>query len=504
MRAGALGGRFALPCAAAAAIAVVELLVTLLGRDFLPGFDAYYYAVQADFLAHTGRLRIPDSGLVHYAIAALTFCGLSAENAVRAWTACSLALFYATLLLLLRRCRSRSLAVCLFAWALASPTILFLAVEFPKNFSFLIAFAAWFLFIDGRHTRLAPLAALVCLAALLHKSALVYAGVAGCALLLPALAGKIPLPPRRLLVAAGCVAAFFLLWALFATDAPHRADLLRLKTSAYTPGIIALLGEKNLPSPIQAELIFALIVFCIQVCLHWGKKKRLLLPALLTATVAMPAFGTETFNFGERFALLCPFLVLLSCFLLYKDEERRFPPRSVVFALLPAAVLCAFARLPALYPPERDDSLRAYAAMTEALAPKGIPLLIVHRGMHFYYKYHTGRDAFSFEPEKHWDKTRIRRLAWGLTDDEWQAHLPAECGWSSGRVAKMPAPGYTLIREDCWNAARRNVNPAFNPDLYDLMWNNPMNPSAPRPTFLYKKHTDDGDEEFPAIAPTGG
>ncbi len=46
--------------------------------------------------------------------------------------------------------------------------------------------------------------------------------------------------------------------------------------------------------------------------------------------------------------------------------------------------------------------------MTNVPAAKEIPMLIVHRGMHFYYKYQTGRDAFSYEPEAHWDKTRVR------------------------------------------------------------------------------------------------
>ena len=123
------GRCFTFLCAAAAVIALAALGAQLFADDFLRGLDAYYYAVQADSLVRTGRLRIPDSGLVHYAIAALHFCGLSAENAVRAWTVCSLGLFYGVLLLALRACRSRGLALGLFAWAVASPTIGFIALN---------------------------------------------------------------------------------------------------------------------------------------------------------------------------------------------------------------------------------------------------------------------------------------------------------------------------------------------------------------------------------------
>ena len=492
-------------CAAAAAVTLVGLGARLFADDFLRGLDAYYYAVQADSLVRTGQLRIPDSGLVHYPIAALHFCGLSAESSVRAWTVCSLGLFYGVLLFTLRTCRSRGLALALFAWAVASPTIGFIAIEFPKQFSFLIAFTAWFLVLEARPFRPLALAALVPVSFLLHKSAVVYAGIIACAYGARAVFAKVRgrMPGRLPLLPTAIGLALCGLAVWFAVDAPHVKDLLRLRGANLTPGIIALLREKNLPSAIALECLLSLAVFGMAAFARRRDKARLVLPVFLMLSTAIPAFGEEPFNFGERFAVLCPLLALLGCFLLHKDAEPRFAPGGAAAGILLAvAAVCGALRPAMLYPEGSDAGPRAYARMTQALAPKEIPMLILHRGMHFSYKYQTGRDAFSYEPEAHWDKTRVWRLAWGVSDDEWQALLPVECGWSTGLIEKMPAPGYALVREDCWDALRGRVEREVNPELYDLLWNNPMNPSAPRPAFLYKKHEgEEGEGEFPASPP---
>ncbi len=104
--------------------------------------------------------------------------------------------------------------------------------------------------------------------------------------------------------------------------------------------------------------------------------------------------------------------------------------------------------------------------------------------MHFFYKYTPRRDAFSYEPEPHWNKHRVWRLVYGAAPEEIFAYLPASCGWG---------------REDCFTSLRAAVDGNANPQLHTLLWQNDINPSKARPAFLYAKHQGDEAEEFPAL-----
>src|SRR5262245_57495992 len=53
---------------------------TFLARSrYLPGTDAYYYALQSQSLLDTGHLKVPDGDTVPYLVAALARLGLSIE-----------------------------------------------------------------------------------------------------------------------------------------------------------------------------------------------------------------------------------------------------------------------------------------------------------------------------------------------------------------------------------------------------------------------------------------
>lgn len=496
--------RWVIVCALAALslISAVIFWHSLAASTFLRGYDAYYYAVQADFWFRTGRLRIPDSSVVLYAIGALQYFGISGEMAVRVWAAISLLLFSLTFILLVARCRSLVIAIALFAWALVSPSIAFIAVELPKTFALLVLMNIALILVTTERIRLLLLIPVLALMVACHKMALVYAGVFGLVLALRFRRLRVSWPRGRGVAYAALVAVVVCLLGFFLAGTLGRADLLRIKGTNLMPGLVSLLVQSGLPMALRVEMVFAFFVAAAALLYRgdngrdWRERG---LMALLLLTAFVPAFGDEPFNFGERFAVMFPYLALTTGAVLLRRVAFEIGT-LVAGAGLAAALAASFFRLDYCCPERINPPYDRYAAVTEDLKQLDIPMLVLHRGMHFYYKYETRRDAFSYEPEPHWDKARVWRLVYGATPEELFTYLPPGCTWGE-EIKPLRDRDYNLVREDCFAAFRAAIDKDTNPQLYALLRQNDMNPSKPRPAFLYAKHASDEPEEFPALPP---
>lgn len=475
------------------------LYIILYHNKYLLGYDSYYYALQADWWFKTGHVRIPDSSFIHRAAGLLMFTGVNAETAVRIWMSFSVFLFLATFVLALRRCKSEMLALILFCIAVVSPSMLFIAIEFPKTFSFMIVFNLLFLAIKDGRINYMLLISVMFVSVLCHKISLVYSGLILAALLLPEIIKQKKAALKYIAGSAVFFIVFFLVYVFLIRDHVRIEDLFRLRGKNLMPGIISLLMEQNLPASIKIEIIAAILLPVFLLIKYKPDANALALPGLLILTAFIPAFGREAFNFGERFAVLLPWLTLLSIIYVFMDKEFTAPGKalSAVVAILAVAAGCF--RLYYAYPQKLNAPYEGYDKIINEISAKDAHMLIVNRNIHFYYKYKTKRNAFSYEPEDFWDKTKIWRLVYGVTPEEFYVYLPKECGWESPYILSLTVKPYTLIREDCYEVMRNGIKKDENEDLFDLLWNNDMNPSKKRPVFLYKKHKKDEDEEFPAI-----
>src|SRR6185437_9572075 len=116
----------------------------LQARRFLCGPDGYYYALQADTWARTGRLKIPDSSAIPRVMGLIQRAGISTETAVKAAWAGLVFLAWLALLPLLFEIPSAAWRWGMLAWILLSPSLLFNAVEFPRLFLALAMVPVWF------------------------------------------------------------------------------------------------------------------------------------------------------------------------------------------------------------------------------------------------------------------------------------------------------------------------------------------------------------------------
>ena len=487
------------------ASAVLSLLLFLkLSHDpFLRGTDAYYYALQSDFWFRTGKVKIPDSSFIHRLLGCLQYLGIGAENALRLWTSIALFIVSSLVGLGIMSAGSPAFGTGALVWLFLSPSILFDAIEFPKQFALAIALSLLPILLRAPARQLRFLLPLWGLFALwLHRSAGLYLGLSAVFFGALRFRGSRPAMPWRKIGAVSSVGACSLfVYFFFVGDHLRLPDILRVHVGFWMPGIVSLALREALPLPIRVELFLSGLVglFLIgraSAASGVSPVRRAVQLGLLVAGFC-PCFGSEVFSFGERFAVFLPLTVWIAASL---DPPSVMPRPMMAGAIAVSWAVSSLFRLEIAHPVAISPKYAEFQKMVDELNPKNIPMLIVHQGFNFFYKFKTTHESFSYEPEPHWDKTRVWRLIYGLSASEIHYFLPPGCGWESGWVSRMSVDPYYLMREDCYARFREGIHKDENPDLFALLNETPMNPSAKRPIFLYAKHQDDepGDE-FPAV-----
>lgn len=487
-------------------LSILILTWQLLGEQYLRGPDAYYYALQADYWASTGNVKIPDSSFVHRAVGLLQLSGLDTESAIKVWMAIVL-LIVSGLVLFLNTSPLGSLyTVVVGCWLLISPSLLFVAIEFPKLFSLFLLVPVVFYLLRQRlpvyFLSVMPLGLML----FVHKAAIPIVGIWGAGLIYRSL--RLLKNMRFILLAifvSSCLAAVYLSFG----DRFHVLDLSRLGGwNNLSPGVITLLGRTALPLAIKVELILSLAVFVTT--LYWYVKSEMRKWSVVILSLApvipglFPFSGDEVFGVGERYAVLLPFLSVTSCLFLLGNMgvHNNLHDGRKIFFILPVLGLSVIWRLQYSHPVYLDPDNAKYDRLAHVLDERNIPMLIVHRGFNFYYKFITHREAFHYEPEAHWNKKLIWRLAYGIAPEEFDYYLPKKCGWQSDLIQNIGDPEYFLIREDCWSAFRKAVKYDENQDLYLRLHKWWRNPAQLRPRFLYLKHKNEPgikDDPFPAF-----
>jgi hypothetical protein len=467
--------------------------------EFLRGPDGYYYALQADYWATTGDVKIPDNSIVHRINGVLTRIGIGVETAIRLWTCLSLIILGLLSGLLVKRGNSFLLAG-LIVWLLLSPTLLFIAIEFSTMMSMLLIWplVVYFLTRPKPYNLLAILPAL--LGVFLHKASIPLSGLV-CVLVL--IENRETLFYRyqtalKVLVVIALFAGVYLL----KSDHFHWLDLQRLGSwHNLSPGVMTLINRESVPLAIKLELVGSIVLLLAAIVYYLKQLPHQRWPVYYAVALISPAWfpfsADEVLGVGERYAILMPFLILLSVLMLASKEssERKFRRAYTMPIVCLVLLVASFWRLSYSHPAYLDPNNRAYANITQQITQDNIPLLIAHRGLNFFYKFKTHKEAFPYEPEAHWNKTHIWRLTYKITADEYSYILPASCSWESGLIKPVNERGYFLIREDCWVKFRGAVREDENQDLYDRIWNFWRNPSQTRPGFLYSKHENDRSDQ---------
>ncbi|MCP4163904.1 MAG: hypothetical protein GY760_27905 [Deltaproteobacteria bacterium] len=485
-----------------------------LDGSFLKGTDAYYYALQADHWARTGDVKIPDSSLVHRQTGLLQRTGLITENSLKLFQSISILLLGLSIFFTIGKKRNILTFSALLLFV-SSPSVFFVIIEFPKMFCFLFLVPLWLYYSTFSGFKSFYALVPVLLSIFFHKASIPIAGLFSCSLFLRNFLSHI-IKLKLFILILSLITSVIFFYLFFVSDSLHLPDLTRFSFENMSPGFLVLLQRESLPVAIKFEMLLMLALYLGSVIVYI-RSKGSVFKILFTFPLLLPGFFpfgvNEVFSIGERFAILLPvFFLISSLFLLsqigdYKNDNDNADSGigKVLIFLIPLPLIFIF-RLEIAHPDYLDPNIKDYDTVTENIKNYDIPMLIAHRGLNFYYKYKLRKEAFLYEPEDHWNKKRIWRAIYKISNDELTYYLD-EKAFSGGFIRGTGVADYFLIREDYWVKMRSKVTIDDDIDLYNRIWKTWLNPSKKRPSFLYRKHRkaglySDDEGEFPALPPS--
>jgi hypothetical protein len=483
--------------AALGAALVAFFVHELRGFVYLPGTDAYYYALQAQSLLDTGHLKVADHGAVHYLVASLAWLGLPLEAAFRATLAAIFTLYQLGMLLLVLRLRERAQLVAALLWALSSPLIAFHTIEFPSLTLGLATLPFWFWLVLMRSGKwIYWLGTLLTVSALVHPASAAVALLFAAAVVLIAVLEKEGVRRRFKLFIPAVAGCIMLVVGAAATFLSIKTRLTALRPG--WPGLLSLANSADVPREVSFTIVAAWLLVAVGFIVAWrtGLRRWTLFTGVLLALPLWPDHHDGLDGLGGRLSLLfvlaaLPLLAVLWNDLAENSKISSFGSRAAVQKLAAAAALIAIALMPfrlrAYHSLLMADDYNAYERVVAALREADVPMLIAHRGLDFFYSYRLRRDAFHFDPEPEWNRKKIWRVATRITPEEVAYYSPPGCHW--GETGKMiRGTDYLLVREDCWEQLRAQVTRDDNPDLYTELWESSENPSQQRPGFLRARY----------------
>jgi hypothetical protein len=318
-------------------------------------------------------------------------------------------------------------------------------------------------------------------------------------------------PKRKRMIAGSAVVIALLFLALLQIGSFSWLDLARFDWQNIQTGWITFLGREATPLILKIEVVLTLLLIGGIITYNTVAKEKLLtlgswlwLPFFFFMA-AFPLGSIEVMGVAERLCLAIPLVAVIFVLSLSLDSrgKKGWALRSLrikktvssivmigVSSLLLLVQVFPADYLNLVHPAHLNPDYGLYDAVTEILAEREIEMLIAHRGLNFYYKYQTLREAFHYEPEDHWPKELIWRVVYGISPSEWAFYLPSEFLWESGNLSTLVGP-YSLIREDGWVNFRDSVRNSKDLYLQERVFSLWLNPAQRRPAFLYQKHSEE-------------
>jgi len=476
--------------------------------SYLPGTDAYYYALQTQSLLDTGHLKVPDTPVLYYTMAFLCRAGLSIEASFKAVLSAIFIIYSAGLWGLVLRLKRASWPLALLVSVISGSVIAFHVIEFPRLSLGLATVPFWFLLLAlPKRGHLWWLASLLIACSLIHVTLLFLAMVFALAVAIDKakLAGnwaRVFSAKNVIIVCTGCVLTAAVIVKMWPGLWLRVADL-----RVAVPGILAFFGHENsVPGDLKivAPALWLLLLAMFVINSKNGSRRWRYLAFAVLGIPFWPSSDPSLLGLSGRLALVFVFVATpLVLVFLEEISDSRGLHLQHSHSKWPLALIAIV--IAAILPVRLDDyrtvvggyDYNSCEKVVADLRNETIPMLIAHRGLDFFYSYRLRRDAFHFDPEPGWKRSDIWRVATRVTPEEVAYYAPTTCQWSE-TARSVPDTDYLLVREDCWEQLRINVDPKDNPDLYVELWEDSENPSGARPAFLRDRHREAPIDEFSA------
>lgn len=200
---------------------------------------------------------------------------------------------------------------------------------------------------------------------------------------------------------------------------------------------------------------------------------------------AFPFFNMDSLDMGFRLFITAVSLTSIPSAMILKRDSKAGDKKMIIGGLI-IALAFLILRFNQTYRLEGLPNFGVYHMIAddteEYFAENDIEpeILVMHHGLSFYYTYLTSRHTFPFEPGEKYNKTNTYRLAFGISDFEWERYLPED-----GLLLKFG--DYDLIREDVWDEF---VDNALSDGELSNKLSSYLNPSEERPEFLNRQYEE--------------
>lgn len=527
----------------------------------LQGSDAYVYIIQVRSLIETGRLHYRDLSPVYPFMAAFRLCLSSDISAYKVSLALIgalrvMALYFAVFSLFSKNSFAQNgrntrgdsntggqfealaCAAAAVFFLLASPTQLYVLLQFPKNSLALAAMMTTLAFV----LRGTPAAALFffLLTAITHRIGAGMLLASAAFLLLLSLRIKTLFALAIPFLSVICLATLCMPGMLNLFDLERITTTLRTQASYAPLHFAETIGIQG-NDPLWLVEIHGIIPLIIAIALYYSGKYALAsasLPQQKTSTKNEPILGAavrssirELFASREKIlgAFFCADMLLLFPFFDYTADGiglRFFLQSSAAAPLALTLLLYTFFRHPfnrRLYPPmtgqmhnhitsfafryclapalfflcsvtlffaagrsylskQIDPPYALYrqvsAKVATLVSPAEVDLFVAHKSLAETMDYELRADVLPWSPEARFDRKRTWRIAWMISP--WQIR---SITGESEAIFEL-SPSYTLLREDVWE---RFLDAVIDDPFYEGIIDHWKNPSRVRPAYLSKQ-----------------
>ncbi len=459
------------------------LTLAALRSDYAVGTDGYYYVVQVQSLIQTGNLHVPDASWMLRVLAAGTWLlgdviwGIKVT--IAAFVAATVMSAY---VLLTTLSQSRWVGLVGACWIAASPTIIALAAEFPKNLSsvpalFLsLAILATLTRHGASKIRVFSLVSTLIIAGTAHRLGAVLGGLACLIYVL-----QTPQLRRTVIAVSAVGAVLFVGLSAMLPNLLHISDWQRLSGQLAIPnGWPPPWGYHSIrPFAVPHLIELSLTASAVFVgAIAWRKTINSPLRTVLivsTMVALFPGWRTDTLDLGFRLSLFAPILgipLLLS----YLVTKRGVAIGIIVLTLLGAPLTSKSG-----YDIKTDPPYDLYTQMIERI-PRPLPqLLITHQGINFFYDHLTGEEAMAWAPDATSPKDTAR-LVYGVSEGDWLAFLDQhpQLSWPIRLTEE-----YWYVNRDTFDQLISWATENEDRELLELLrsW---RNPSRQRPQMLVR------------------
>jgi hypothetical protein len=453
----------------------------LLQSNHPSGSDGYIYLVQIRSIIEEHRMHYPDISLIYPWFTAIALFTKNYLLAYKIGIAAMTSLMTVGVFLFLKRSRKHAFLVSL--WISLSPSVLFFASQFPKNF---LAVAFFILMLVSFRARNIPVFLLFFAAAFVtHRMT---ASLTLIFLLSYILVSRKKIWIILLIITAG--AAVLALLSFF-PGTLHVSDLARLQgfitpSPQFAPfSFISLAGSENLHPILVAEIIlsFAVAVSCV-IRAGGSLAHKNPLPKMNTALllcILLPYIPFLTFDAqGVAYRFFLAGVPLSFLLIPYAFRIRRAVPLIILANIMIfSGVLYLVTEKTDRYDPPYALYENLSRRIHDSIGKEKPELIIAHRPFAETIDYTLRADTLAWKPETRFDRRNVWRVAKGI--ELWEVER-ALAGYDR-RLAKVLSAQYILVREDLWE---KFVAASVKSEIEDLRGRilSDENPFKMRPEFV--------------------